>query len=257
MMRRLLATTALAGCLLSAPAEAGPAIPLVAALAPALAAAGVSSIAVAAISIGLSVAAALLTPKPKTPGQIGDGRTHQVRQAVTHRRIILGMAKVSGPLVFWHTRGNKSRDNILHEVIPLAGHPIAAFLEHYRAAQEARMRRITAMVKTQLDDLRRKGRPNVSHGWDGPGVGWRFWRSREGLYHRECSGLVSLRRQRGIDEDLIRELAAVARVHADLSEPELIELVRRRDNFQQHYRLEKVLGYDRDDSYELVRAADR
>lgn len=132
MMRRLLATTALVGCLLSGgPAEAGPAIPLVAALAPALAAAGFSTVAVAVISIGMSVAAALLAPKPKVPGQIGDGRTHQVRQPVTPRRIILGMAKVSGPLVFWHTRGNKSRDNILHEVIPLAGHPIAAFIEHY------------------------------------------------------------------------------------------------------------------------------
>jgi pimeloyl-ACP methyl ester carboxylesterase len=41
----------------------------------------------------------------------------------------------------------------------------AAFLEHYRAAQEARMRRITAMVKTQLDDLRRKGRPNEERGF--------------------------------------------------------------------------------------------
>lgn len=36
----------------------------------------------------------------------------------------------------------------------------AAFVERFRAAQVARMRRITASVKQHLDDLRRKGRDN-------------------------------------------------------------------------------------------------
>jgi dienelactone hydrolase len=36
----------------------------------------------------------------------------------------------------------------------------AVFLERYRAAQAARMRRITAEVRTRLEDLRRKGRDN-------------------------------------------------------------------------------------------------
>lgn len=94
----------------------------------------------------------------------------------------------------------------------------------------------------------------VSHQWGGNGPGWWFSKGESHTYHGECSSLVSLRRQKATDEALIRELAAVARVHADVSEPELIELVRKRDNFHQHYRLEKVLGWDRDDSYSLVPA---
>lgn len=125
---------------------------------------------------------------------------------------------------------------------------------HHWRIQVSPLQRIRKRLFDRCAECGRKGSPNISHQWDGPGVGWRKWRSRQGIYHQECSALVSLRRQKGTDEALIRELAAVARVHADLSEPELIELVRRRDNFQQHYRLEKVLGYERDDSYALVRA---
>lgn len=57
----------------------------------------------------------------------------------------------------------------------------------------------------------RKGRPNLSHQWDTPGIGWRKWRSRQGLYHHECSSLVSLR-QAAVEHDLIhrRALAALA-----------------------------------------------
>ena len=41
----------------------------------------------------------------------------------------------------------------------------AAFLDHYRAAQEARNRRITAWVKDRLETLRRRGRPNDEFGF--------------------------------------------------------------------------------------------
>lgn len=41
----------------------------------------------------------------------------------------------------------------------------AAFLERYRAAQEARNRRITAWVKDRLETLRRRGRPNDEFGF--------------------------------------------------------------------------------------------
>jgi len=41
----------------------------------------------------------------------------------------------------------------------------AAFLDRYRAAQEARNRRITAWVKDRLETLRRRGRPNDEFGF--------------------------------------------------------------------------------------------
>lgn len=102
----------------------------------------------------------------------------------------------------------------------------------------------------------RKGRPNISHQWDGPGVGWRKWRSRPGLYHRECSALVSLRRERAVDVAVIQMLAAELRLLTDETEPQLIERLHRRavpgenftDSFRRAYRVEKVLGYELRDS---------
>ncbi|MCA6312324.1 alpha/beta hydrolase, partial [Phenylobacterium sp.] len=41
----------------------------------------------------------------------------------------------------------------------------AVFLDRYRAAQEARNRRITAWVKDRLETLRRRGRPNDEFGF--------------------------------------------------------------------------------------------
>lgn len=41
----------------------------------------------------------------------------------------------------------------------------------------------------------RKGRPNFSHQWDNPRIGWRKWHSRPGLYHYECSSLLFVRGQ--------------------------------------------------------------
>ena len=42
----------------------------------------------------------------------------------------------------------------------------------------------------------RKGRPNHSFQWDSRPLGWRKWRSRAGLYHRECADLHMIAPQR-------------------------------------------------------------
>lgn len=110
----------------------------------------------------------------------------------------------------------------------------------------------------------RKGSPNISHQWDGPGVGWRKWQSTPGLYHRECSSLISARRSNEQKDDLIRLLAAQLRLETDETEPELIERLQARgkpggtpgftENFNLVRQLERILGYERGDNYELVKA---
>jgi hypothetical protein len=103
----------------------------------------------------------------------------------------------------------------------------------------------------------RRGRPNISHQWDGPGIGWRKWRSRPGLYHRECSALGHLRREQATDEDLIRYLVAALRVEWDLDEPatlaRLTDARTRSIDFAHGYRLTRLLGYQRDDNHQLVK----
>lgn len=71
----------------------------------------------------------------------------------------------------------------------------------------------------------RKGRPNISHQWDGPGVGWRKWQSTPGLYHRECSELVTRRRDATEDARLLRWIVAALAVHTDTTELELVDPV--------------------------------
>lgn len=107
----------------------------------------------------------------------------------------------------------------------------------------------------------RKGRPNISHQWDGPGVGWRKWRSRQGLYHDQCSSLVSLRRTKESDETLIRHLFAGFAVHLDMDESDLLAMLtdpnRRGLDFAEARRLTHLLGYERDEQYRLVRGSGR
>lgn len=104
----------------------------------------------------------------------------------------------------------------------------------------------------------RKGRPNVSHQWDGPGVGWRKWRSRPGLYHSQCSALGSLQQVVADDEATIRHLVAALRLQTDLPEPVLVELLTASSvpdtvfPFNRRRRLWTLMGYERDDDYKLV-----
>lgn len=98
----------------------------------------------------------------------------------------------------------------------------------------------------------------VSHQWDGPSARW-FHISRV-AYHHECSGLVSLRRAREGDERLIRHLFAAYRLGADMGEPEALDRLtdprNRSLEFLDARRLTLLLGYERNDHYELVSTGD-
>lgn len=101
----------------------------------------------------------------------------------------------------------------------------------------------------------RKGRPNFSHQWDGKRLGWRKWRSHEGLYHYECSSLVHLRHQLDGDEALVRHLVAALRVQRDETETETLTWLLDGPTplaFGHARRLWTLLGYERDSSYRLV-----
>jgi len=106
----------------------------------------------------------------------------------------------------------------------------------------------------------RKGRPNVSHQWNGAGVGWRKWRSRPGLFHSECSSLVQFRRTSVEDAQLIRWLVAGLAVEMDRPQAELVDRLTGSHvpdstmPFHARYRLTRMLGYERDDNYQLVSA---
>ncbi len=59
----------------------------------------------------------------------GGGRTQMVRQPITSQKIIYGRTLVSGPIVFIHSRpidSSSSKLDILHLVVVLAGHEVAA-----------------------------------------------------------------------------------------------------------------------------------
>lgn len=107
----------------------------------------------------------------------------------------------------------------------------------------------------------RKGRPNVSHQWHGKHLGWWKFRSREGLYHRECSALGSYRGQVEEDKAIIRHLIAALRLERDVSEAEIIDTLTGSHvsdsvlPFHARHRLTRMLGYERDDSYDLVKQA--
>jgi hypothetical protein len=97
----------------------------------------------------------------------------------------------------------------------------------------------------------------ISHSWDGPRARW--FRISRVAYHHECSSLVSLRRAREGDERLIRHLFAAYRLGADLAEPEalgkLTDPRNRSLEFLDARRLTLLLGYERDDNYDLVPVA--
>lgn len=111
---------------------------------------------------------------------------------------------------------------------------------------------------TRCAECGRKGSPDVSHSWGGPRGKW--WQGEPGLYHRECSMLVSMRHTREDDEHLIRALFAAYRVAVDLGEPDALERFRHLSDaegryasgFRAHRRLETLLGWDRDSNYRLT-----
>lgn len=74
------------------------------------------------ISIGLSMAATrLLAPKMPSYSDVSS-RGVMTRNPVAARQIIYGQAKVSGPIIYLATSGNKNQ--FLHVVVALAGHQV-------------------------------------------------------------------------------------------------------------------------------------
>lgn len=144
VFRNILGTAVAAG-ILAAPsvAAADPVSILTAAVAAGLSgAAGVtvfglgvlaSSALIFAANLALGFVSQALAPKPKPPN-LGSfevraqGRTQQIRQPVSYRRVVYGEQRVSGPLVFVSTTSNNAN---LHLVIALAGHEVAEIGEIY------------------------------------------------------------------------------------------------------------------------------
>ena len=67
-------------------------------------------------------------------------------------------------------------------------------VRHWKVQVHA-LQGLRARLFDRCEECGRKGRPNISHQWDGPRLGWWKFQSRRGLYHRECSSLVHVRSQ--------------------------------------------------------------
>jgi hypothetical protein len=128
---------------------------------------------------------------------------------------------------------------------------------HHWRVQVFPLQKLRATLFNRCELCGRRGRPNVSHQWHTESVGWRFWRTPKGLYHAECSSLIHERRATESSETLIRHLFAAYRVHVDMSERDLLDALThakaRGLSFHESHRLTRVLGYERDDDYVLVK----
>lgn len=130
---------------------------------------------------------------------------------------------------------------------------------HHWHIQIPSLQHLRRALLTRCEECGRKGSPNVSHQWDRERGRW--WQGERGLYHGQCSGLISMRCQQKIDEALIRTLFAAFRLHIDADEAEALARLTnpgrttRRMEFNEAYRLTHVLGYERDSNYELVKKA--
>jgi hypothetical protein len=90
-------------------------------------------VAVFAANLALGLISDALAPKPKLPNlgsfeARAQGRTQQIRQPISHRRVIYGEQRVSGPLVFAATTVS---NKYLHLVIALASHEVEDIGEVY------------------------------------------------------------------------------------------------------------------------------
>ena len=88
------------------------------------------------VSMGVSMIGSAILGGPKTPDypgysfdETGGGRTQMVRQPISYWQIPYGRVRVSGPMVFIHSNGEKNKN--LYFVLPLAGCEIDAVEEIY------------------------------------------------------------------------------------------------------------------------------
>ena len=114
-------------------------------------------------------------------------------------------------------------------------------VRHWRI-QVSPLQDLRRRLLTKCEECGRKGRPNISHQWDGERGPW--WRGERGLFHRECSSLVYLRRQQDLDERIIRALVAEVRLRSDESAEEVAQRLTGSTSglpFAARYRLGKVI----------------
>lgn len=104
----------------------------------------IGGIAGAVVSFGVSYAGSKIfgkepdkpkfDPLPLAADIKGGGRTQMVRQPITSHRIVYGETRVSGPVVFIHSRPisvSSEKLDILHVVIVLAAHEAEAIDDIY------------------------------------------------------------------------------------------------------------------------------
>ncbi len=120
---------------------------------------------------------------------------------------------------------------------------------HHWKIQIRPLQNLRRRLLTSCAECGRKGSPNISHQWDRERSPW--WRGERGLYHRECSSLIHLRRRKEQDEALIRALAAECRVRSDETHDQLLERLTGHHNtaldFHLRYRLKGILAPDDQD----------
>lgn len=114
-------------------------------------------------------------------------------------------------------------------------------VRHWRI-QVSPLQNLRRRLLTKCEECGRKGGPNISHQWDGERGPW--WRGERGLFHRECSSLIHLRRQKDQDETLIWALVTELRVRSDETPEEIVERLTGHKNplpFHLRYRLGHIL----------------
>lgn len=99
----------------------------------------------------------------------------------------------------------------------------------------------------------------VSHSWASPRSRWRDGVVKR-AYHQECSALMRREQTARYDEETIRALVAYLRAVKDCSEQEIVEELTGSHatwaEFHVTYRLQRLLGYERDHGYRLVKSGD-
>lgn len=125
---------------------------------------------------------------------------------------------------------------------------------HHWRIQVHMVQRIRRALLTRCEECGRKGSPNHSFQWDSERTP--LWKGEKGLYHRECSELRTMRFARETDAELIRYLVAALRVERDESTAEAVARLTdpkvRGMEFKHANRLTRLMGFERDDDYNLV-----
>lgn len=123
---------------------------------------------------------------------------------------------------------------------------------HHWRIQVLPLQHLRRVLLTRCEECGRKGSPNHSHGWYRERSPW--WRGEKGLYHRECSALVSLRNGRELDKQLVRGLVEIIRHERGETLVDTLDALTSHASgwdFALRYRLLGALDAERDDDYRV------